>query len=744
MIILLSTFLLGIETGRQCLLALMDYRLSLHEFEESNNKSASKDDEFKPLELIRSMIHLPNAFLCDSGYIFSTIFQRPPTTVVREALQMVLQKAFEKSPSSLGVEQINLAIKQLRIDNLQIDMKSVNEMAPFGVIAIDNTTDDDPSSSTSAPPATTLGSAEEEFFRLQIMIELIRMHIVSTNKRNDERAAQLAAAAAVDHDDDLDPLYLDTFDFATSNAAASIGSIDESLLDKAPGSHSKLDIRAIESHLRTPMQEVVENAEKMTPDDLEGVNASLKPYLKQLSGLKASLTLQLKDLQDSRSFLALGLSSDATDDDIKKAYRTLAIRLHPDKPGGDTARFQQLQDAYHEIMKKRKSDKAEHDAMEEVRRRRQGNNTPSQPPDHQQQQQEQESTKSGGNKSRGKKTNGSSSSKDRAKNEGREATDDQEVTDGDSVSGDVADAEAETEAEDNDRAKVGNDDVDTINAVDAEIFDGDIHDGGDGTRRRIKEEKERKMKNTARGNNNDDSEEEFEELISEIKKLRMDSANEVCEGDDDDGVGPKVYSSGAEHAQAILKQITEVLVHIKHAAGQCTQLAQLNIKWYKMIEKAMEGQQPNAFKEVYKLVIACTGSKSVLKRVNVKSLISNIEACALHQAITPVESICEWAQKISALAMELPNNCGVQYASAAAANKAFIQTIERSMHLSLSALKTVLALISTQEQLASCMRRVKDSMKLASDNMEIQDLLLEMVRTGVKSNVITMSNTGKH
>lgn len=716
----------------------MDYRLSLHEFEES--KSSSKDDEFKPLELIRSMIHLPNEFLCDSGYIYSTIFQRPPTTVVREALQMVVQKAYEKSPSSLGVEQINLAIKQLRIDNLQIDMKSVNEMDSFGVIAIDDTTDDDPSSSSSAsatpPPPAALGSAEEEFFRLQIMIELIRMHIVSTNKRNDERAAQLAA---VDHDDDLDdPQCSSTFDLATSNAAAAAlgSSIDESLLDKAPGSHSKLDIRAIESHLRTSMQEVLENAEKMSPDDLEGANASLKPYLKQLSGLKASLTMQLKDLQDSRAFLALGLSSDATDDDIKKAYRTLAIRLHPDKPGGDTARFQQLQDAYQEIMKKRKSDKAEHDAMEEVRRRRS--------PPQQQQQQQQQSTKSDGNKSGRKKTNGSDSSGDSSKDRGMYKggeSDDREATDRESVSGDVGD----DDNDDEDRAKVENDDVDTINAVDAEIFDGDTYDGGDGsdTRKRIEEGKERKKKDTtARGNNNndDDDEEEFEELLSEIKKFRMESADEVCEGDD--GVGPKVYLSEAEHAQAILKQITEVLVHIKHAAGQCTQLAQLNIKWYKMIEKAME--QPNAFKEVYKLVIACTGSKSVLKRVNVKSLISNIEACALHQAIAPVESLCEWAQRISALAMELPNNCGIQYASAAAANKTFIQTIERSMHLSLSALKTVLSLISTQEQLASCMRRVKDSMKLASDNMEIQDLLLEMVRTGVKSNVITMSNTGKH
>jgi len=378
-------------------------------------------------------------------------------------------------------------------------------------------------------------------------------------------------------------------------------------------------------------------------------------------------------------------------------------------------------------MKKRKSDKAEQDAMEEVRRKRR----PPQP---------SQSTKNDVNKTRGegsgviKRTTADTKKKAKTRDGESDVQVDHEVTDESALSGDG-------EAED-DTAKLENEDVDIINAVDAEIFDGDGDEGnseGGDAKGCILGGKETKTKKDTARHNDDDSEEEFEELITEIKKLRMESVNEVYEGDD--GVGPKVYSSELEHAQAILKQITEVLVHIKHAAGQCTQLAQLNIKWYKMIEKAME--QPNAFKEVYKLVIACTGSKSVLKRVNVKSLVSNIEACALHQAISPVESICEWAQKISALAMELPNNCGVQYASAVAANKTFIQTIERSMHLSLSALKTVLTLISTQEQLSSCMRRVKDSMKLASDNMEIQDLLLEMVRTGVKSNVITMSNTGR-
>jgi DnaJ-class molecular chaperone len=41
----------------------------------------------------------------------------------------------------------------------------------------------------------------------------------------------------------------------------------------------------------------------------------------------------------------LGINKDATPEDIKKAYRSLASKHHPDK-GGDTATFQKVQEAY--------------------------------------------------------------------------------------------------------------------------------------------------------------------------------------------------------------------------------------------------------------------------------------------------------------------------------------------------------------------------------------------------------------
>jgi DnaJ-class molecular chaperone len=44
-------------------------------------------------------------------------------------------------------------------------------------------------------------------------------------------------------------------------------------------------------------------------------------------------------------YVTLGVNKNATPDDIKKAYRKLASKHHPDK-GGDTATFQKIEEAY--------------------------------------------------------------------------------------------------------------------------------------------------------------------------------------------------------------------------------------------------------------------------------------------------------------------------------------------------------------------------------------------------------------
>src|SRR6266496_2958032 len=46
----------------------------------------------------------------------------------------------------------------------------------------------------------------------------------------------------------------------------------------------------------------------------------------------------------------LGVSKSASADEIKKAFRKLAVKYHPDKDGGDEAKFKEVNEAY-EVLK---------------------------------------------------------------------------------------------------------------------------------------------------------------------------------------------------------------------------------------------------------------------------------------------------------------------------------------------------------------------------------------------------------
>ena len=127
----LSKWADGLESGRHCMLALLENR-SISDSDSLKNQGGKGVVVGAPLQrplemaMLSATISLPEEFLCDSGYLYESIFSRAPGAVVREAMQLLAAKALEKTSSSLRVDQINLALKQLRVEKMTANMIATN------------------------------------------------------------------------------------------------------------------------------------------------------------------------------------------------------------------------------------------------------------------------------------------------------------------------------------------------------------------------------------------------------------------------------------------------------------------------------------------------------------------------------------------------------------------------------------------------------------------------------------------
>ncbi|HRZ30015.1 MAG TPA: DnaJ domain-containing protein [Candidatus Paceibacterota bacterium] len=57
----------------------------------------------------------------------------------------------------------------------------------------------------------------------------------------------------------------------------------------------------------------------------------------------------------------LGVTSNATEKEIKQAFHNLAFKYHPDRPGGDEKRFKEINEAYQTLANQKS--KTEYDTM---------------------------------------------------------------------------------------------------------------------------------------------------------------------------------------------------------------------------------------------------------------------------------------------------------------------------------------------------------------------------------------------
>ena len=105
---------------------------------------------------------------------------------------------------------------------------------------------------------------------------------------------------------------------------------------------------------------------------LEGLEKAKKDFYNKQSSKKSQFEKELEEFElKYNPFRILHLDYNATEEDVKKAYRRFSLKYHPDKPGGDAKKFMMITQAYVYLLQKIKelagSNKSHHDMQKEAK-----------------------------------------------------------------------------------------------------------------------------------------------------------------------------------------------------------------------------------------------------------------------------------------------------------------------------------------------------------------------------------------
>merc|ERR1712007_151732 len=115
-----------------------------------------------------------------------------------------------------------------------------------------------------------------------------------------------------------------------------------------------LDDVTLARELELSVDAVEKEAKQMSRERLEEMNRAFDEYIHRQTRFKTEIVQEIAYLHENCAYAILGVSADATDEEIKRAYRLIAVLCHPDK-GGDKEDFQELRDAYERILEHRRA-----------------------------------------------------------------------------------------------------------------------------------------------------------------------------------------------------------------------------------------------------------------------------------------------------------------------------------------------------------------------------------------------------
>jgi len=257
-----------------------------------------------------------------SSWLFETVFSKPAQQVLEEALLAALTEIGDprlEKTTDLSLEQANLALRRMA---MKVQFKTCNAKAQ------------EKAGESKTPGGPRSG---DEFTKIQVWTELIRLH-----SEGWPRPGGNEGNSSQPHK-------------------------DKTVSGRVPAERGGFGDGGVLKELNKQEVELEAESQQMSLEALRAQNRLIEEYVMRLVRQRDELKLVTKLAEERDSYFILGLSGpDSTDDEVKKAYRNLARKEHPDKAGtGNKRRFQAIQQAYNSIMKQRNGDGSANVATED-------------------------------------------------------------------------------------------------------------------------------------------------------------------------------------------------------------------------------------------------------------------------------------------------------------------------------------------------------------------------------------------